>query len=209
MKNPELITLTTALIAALISIVGIIVNYFVSRKQIRNNTRELFLKEAELKALQDRFKEEIRVKAIELDNTQKSLERELEELKQNQLQSIINKRLEAYPELWSVHIKFETNWTYEKRKKDKNWAEQYVNALNAVNIKYGLFFTQDLYAKFFELRKELYLAIDNADKETHEIPAQITTNIRRIVYGHNGPGLSTIEKDDLGSYINVAVAKRK
>lgn len=204
-----MIPLISALIAGLITLVGIIINYFISRKQINNSTQELKLKESELKSLQDKFKEEIRIKSIELDTTQKRLESELEELKQNQLQSIIEKRLEAYPKLWSIHIKYETNWTYEKKKKDKVWAEQYVKALNEVNVEYGLFFTQDLYEKFFELRKELYSAIDNADKETLKIPESQIINIRRIVYGHNSPGLSTIEKDDLGSYINVAVARRK
>ncbi len=205
----EKVTLISASLAAFISLVGIIVNFFISKNQIKNNTHELKLKELEINAIQENFKDEMSVKGKQLENTQKQLESELEELKQNQMQSIIEKRLEAYPMLWSIHIKYETNWTFEKKNKDRDWALEYVNALNEVNVKYGLFFTQDLYQKFFELRKELYLAINGADNETLEIPEELITNIRRIVYGYNGPGLSTIEKDDLGSYINVAVAKRK
>lgn len=162
-----------------------------------------------MKAMQERFKQEIHLKNLEFENTQQKLKSEIEGLKQNQLQPIMEKRLEAYPKLWAIHITYETNWTYDNKKKDRNWATQYVNALNEFNVSYGLFFTQDLYAKFFELRSELYKAIQSVKSDTEEISEELTAKIRRIVYGHNGPGLSTIEKDDLGSYINVAVAKRK
>lgn len=209
MEQTEMIPLISAVIAAIITLIGIIVNFFISRKQILNNSQELKLKESDLKANQERFKEEIRFKGMELENEQTRLKSEIEELKQNQLHNIILKRLEVYPKLWAIHIKYETNWTYDKKKKDKNWATEYVNALNEINLEIGIFFSQDLYKKFVELRRELYSAIENADKRTLEIQEDHIINIRRIVYGHNGPGLSTIEKDDLGSYINVAVAKRK
>ncbi len=186
------VTLIAALVAGVISLVGILVNYFISKNQIKHKIREVEIKEEELKI------------------NQKNLKREIEELKQTQMQSIIEKRLEAYPKLWSIHIRYETNWSYEKKKKDSNWAQKYVKELNDFNVEYGLFFSQDLYAKFFELRRELYLAIDNTKPETLDIPENFITNIRNIVYGTDkNPGLSTIEKDDFGSYLNVVVARRK
>jgi hypothetical protein len=209
MTNTEFIPLISALVAAVITLIGIIINFYISRKQITNSTLQLKLKEQEIQAAQERFREEIRLKNLEIENTQQKLKSELEALRQNQLQTIMEKRLEAYPKLWAIHINYETNWTFDKKKKNKTWAKEYVQALNDFNVNYGLFITEDLYKKFFELRSELYKAIESVEEDHQEISGELTTQIRRIVYGHNGPGLSTIEKDDLGSYINVAVARRK
>jgi hypothetical protein len=68
-----------------------------------------------------------------------------------------------YPKLRRTHIHYETNWTLEGRPKTREWAEEYVAALNEVNLEAGLYFSQALYANFFELRRLLYQAIDESE----------------------------------------------
>lgn len=206
----ENVAIISALIAAVVSLIGILINYLISKGQARHNLRELEIKEREIDTVQKNFSEELRLKGIELESIQKNLEREFEELRQTQMLRIMEKRIEAYPKLWSIHIRYETNWAYEKKKKNKTWAQKYVEELNNFNIEYGLFFSEDLYKKFFQLRGKLYVAIEKTENEMANIDQEYIKEIREIVYGANGePGLSTIEKDDLGSYMNVAVARRK
>jgi hypothetical protein len=130
------------------------------------------------------------------------------QLQQTQLTSILAKRIEAYPKLWSIHIRYETNWTNSKKPKDRAWAEKYLSELNEFNIENGLFFSQELYEKFFDLRDSLLIAQENTPKGKL-VDSNLTKKIRDIVYGDkNSSGLSTILKDDLGSYSGAALQKR-
>ena len=130
------------------------------------------------------------------------------EVHQAQFKDILTKRIELYPKLWHIHIQFETNWTFEGRPKTREWAEEYVSALNEFNLEGGLFFSQSLYEKFFELRDRLYKAIHRT-QPTELVAESLTEEIRRIVYGNDGPGLSTYLKDDLGSYKQVTLQRRR
>ncbi|MGY0020897.1 hypothetical protein [Streptomyces sp. cg35] len=126
---------------------------------------------------------------------------------QAQFQEIIKKRVEYYPKLWKIHIHYETNWTLSARPKTREWAEQYVQALNEFNLDGGVFFSQPVYMKFFELRRYLYQAIE-ATPPGAEVPSELTRRIQEAVYGGPGyePGLSTYAKDDLGSYQTASLA---
>lgn len=128
------------------------------------------------------------------------------QLLQTQFKEIIAKRIETYPKLWRVHIRYETNWTLEGKPKTREWAEEYVAALNEINLDGGLYFSQAVYAKFGELRRALYEAI--ASTEPGELVPG-TQEIRLIVYGRGGqPGMSTHLKDDLGSYRHALLQLR-
>jgi hypothetical protein len=129
------------------------------------------------------------------------------EVHQAQFKDILSKRIELYPKLWRIHIYYETNWVYDGKPKTREWAEQYVAALNEFNLEGGLFFSQSLYGKFFELRSKLYEAIHNTQPRgvVHE---SLAREIRNVVYGNGGPGLSTHLKDDLGSYRLVTLQRR-
>lgn len=130
------------------------------------------------------------------------------QLQQAQLGKILEKRIEAYPKLWAIHIRHETHWAMENKPKDLKWAESYLAALNDFNVEYGLFFSQALYEKFFELREHLLTAKAQTPKGRTVDPA-LTQKIRDAVYGRDGkPGLSTILKDDLGSYRGAALQQR-
>ncbi|MFI6879859.1 hypothetical protein ACIBL6_41100 [Streptomyces sp. NPDC050400] len=129
---------------------------------------------------------------------------------QTQFQEIIKKRIEHYPELWKIHIRYETNWTLAKQPKTREWAEQYVQSLNEFNLEGGVFFSQPLYLKFVELRYHLYLAIETTEPGEQVTP-QLAAQIRQSVYGGPGygPGMSTHAKADLGSYQTTSLAQRE
>jgi hypothetical protein len=130
------------------------------------------------------------------------------EVQQTQFAEILKKRIEVYPQLWRVHIHYETNWTLAQKPKTGAWAEEYRDALNDLNLNIGVFFSQALYEKFHDLRQEL----DSAARSTSSdavVSDERLKRIRSIVYGTDGqPGLSTIEKDDLGSYRSIELQRR-
>lgn len=130
------------------------------------------------------------------------------QLQQSQMASILAKRIETYPKLWSTHIRYETNWTFDGKPKDGNWARQYLAELNDFNVENGLYFSQNLYEKFAELRRNLMKAIADT-REGELVDPQLAESIRTSVYGDkDNPGLSTILKDDLGSYRGTALQIR-
>lgn len=127
---------------------------------------------------------------------------------QAQFKEILAKRIEIYPKLWRIHIHYETNWALEGNPKTREWAQEYIHSLNDLNLECGLFFSQDLYVKFAELRTALYKAIDRTEPGD-VIPTTETRAIRQIVYGGSGDtGLSAVLKDDLGSYRSALLQRR-
>ncbi len=139
----------------------------------------------------------------------------IRQLRQAQLGQILQKRIEVYPILWSINIRYLTNWKLDKKLQDREWAENYLRELNAFNIDNGLFFSQKLYGKFFELRKHLMAAVEEAPAGG-AVPEELTSIIWEAVYGKDDeetgestPGLSTFLKDDLGSYSGASLQVRK
>ena len=59
------------------------------------------------------------------------------EMTQTQFRDILKKRIEVYPKLWSISIRYETNWTIEDKPKDREWAQQYLEELSAFNVEGG------------------------------------------------------------------------
>ena len=112
------------------------------------------------------------------------------EMTQTQFRDILKERIGIYPRLWSINIRYETNWTNEGKPKDRDWAQQYLEELNAFNVEGGLFFSQSLYLRFVELRTALMQATTDTE-DGHVVNKKLTTKIRNIVYGERRPGLST------------------
>ena len=130
------------------------------------------------------------------------------QVQQTQFKDVLVKRIELYPKLWRIHIYYETNWVLENKPKTREWTERYVSALNLFNLKAGVFFSEELYQKFAELRFHLYEAIRSTPPNGIVDQSRVDA-IRNAVYGANGsPGLATFEKDDLGSYQPVTLQKR-
>jgi hypothetical protein len=128
---------------------------------------------------------------------------------QSQFSEVLRKRIEIYPRLWSIHIRYETNWELDRRPKTGGWAREYLDALNDLNVEGGVFFSQALYEKFFQLRAQLDAAAQQMPADAL-IPPDRVAAIHDIVYGKAGdPGMSTIEKDDLGSYRPIELQRRR
>ncbi|MFD8739861.1 hypothetical protein ACFV06_33805 [Streptomyces sp. NPDC059618] len=127
---------------------------------------------------------------------------------QTQFQEIIKKRIECYPGLWKIHIRYETNWTLSGQPKTREWAEQYAQELMNFNLDGGVFFSQPVYIKFHELRSHLQHAVESTQPGA-EVSPELTHKIRQSVYGGPGygPGISTHLKDDLGSYQSASLAR--
>ncbi len=139
----------------------------------------------------------------------------IRQLRQAQLGQILQKRIEVYPILWSINIRYLTNWKLDKKLQDREWAENYLRELNAFNIDNGLFFSQKLYGKFVKLREYLTAAVEKTPAGGEVLKKQ-TSLIWEEVYGKKNkppkkptPGLSTFLKDDLGSYSGASLQVRK
>ncbi len=139
----------------------------------------------------------------------------IRQLRQAQLGQILQKRIEVYPILWSINIRYLTNWEIEGRPWNHEWAENYLQELNAFNIDNGLFFSQKLYGKFAKLREYLTGAVENTPAGG-KVPEEQWSLIWGEVYGKRNkplkkstPGLSTFLKDDLGSYSGASLQVRK
>ncbi|MFI2616061.1 hypothetical protein [Streptomyces sp. NPDC018584] len=129
---------------------------------------------------------------------------------QAQFQEIIKKRIEYYPKLWKIHIHYETNWALTNQPKTREWAQEYAHALNEFNLEGGVFFSQAVYAKFCELRQLLYQAIEGTGPQA-AVPSDLASRIRETVYGSplGGAGMATHIKDDLGSYQDAVLQRRR
>lgn len=127
---------------------------------------------------------------------------------QAQINETIKKRAEVYPELWRIHIQYETNWVLDGKPKTGAWAVEYRTALNQLNLDGGVFFSQALYERFDELRRELCEAASQTPPNELVDQDRVAV-IRSIVYGERGRlGLSGIQKDDLGSYTRSEIQAR-
>ena len=125
-----------------------------------------------------------------------------------QFSEVLKKRIEVYPKLWEIHIRYETNWDLDGKQKTGAWALEYRDALNRLNLEGGVFFSQALYDKFFQLQARLHEAAQETPPDGLVAKDKVD-EIRFVVYGGNGqPGLSTIEKDDLGSYGSSEIQRR-
>ena len=191
MDDPRVIAAIIAAIVSLIaSVLGAVITLFNIRQRMTVQSSQIELKKKEI------------------EHIKKDLATEIEGLRQSQFEQVLAKRIELYPKLWAIHIRYETNWLLEKRPKDGAWAREYLKALNEFNLQGGLFFSQDLYSKFSELRNLLYDVVENTDNKT-PVNSENIFDVHRAVYGSNGnPGLATYEKDDLGSYRNTYIQRR-
>jgi hypothetical protein len=117
-----------------------------------------------------------------------------------QFTEVLKKRIEIYPKLWQIHIQYETHWDLYRKPKTGAWAVEYRDALKGINLEGGVFFSEKLYNRFFDLRARLDAAANETPMDSLVAEDKVD-EIRFIVYGRPGhPGLATIEKDDLGSY---------
>lgn len=134
----------------------------------------------------------------QLKTALQKLELDFESLRQTQLRDILAKRMEAYPKLWSVILTYDLNWQLERKVIDKEWAKEFLTKLNQCNADYGVFFSQSVYSRFVEFREALInieRKLSNNEKADIQALGAIATGDKVK------PGLGTLLKDDLGSYM--------
>lgn len=166
LKSPQVLA---ALIAAMVSLLGVLASFFSSRWELRTALKKLDL--------------------------------DFESLRQTQLKDILAKRMEAYPKLWSVMLTYDLNWQIEGKVMDQEWAKQFLIKLNECNAEYGVFFSQSVYSKFYQFRSALIDIERKLSNDENIVRADIEALATIAVGDSSNPGLGTLLKDDLGSYM--------
>jgi hypothetical protein len=129
------------------------------------------------------------------------------ELEQAQLKDVLRARLEAYPELWRVLQSQISNWRLEGKRADGAWARRLFEDLNTCHARYGVLFSQPVYASFCEVRAAAGKLVAAYDPH-HPVPAAAVEELDMIWSGRGQPGLATQLKDDLGSYRSTLISAR-
>jgi hypothetical protein len=184
--------IASALIAAAVSLVGVGVAFYTSRHQVRTKFEELDLKRREL------------------DTAAAKIKAEAEALRQNMLRDIVEKRMTAYAALWKVFMTYERNWYYEQRTFDKKWSTKFLAELNLCNAEHGVFFSEFVYAPFFQYRERLLKLRAHLEAGNEVGPDELQSLFEVSSSGVEIndvkiPALAVAMKDELGSYIRVAL----
>jgi hypothetical protein len=158
----------SAIIAAVVSFVGVIVSVFSARWTIMA--------------------------------AREKLRSDAQALQQNLLKEVLAKRMAAYAAVWKVIITYDLNWSLEGKQADHPWITEFLHELNECNSDHGVFFSESVYTHFNEYRACL-VEIAQRSKEGETIPPRDVLRLTALLRGEGRPGLSTVLKDDLGSYI--------
>ena len=182
-------SIISALIAGVVSLVGVRVALYSSKHQLQTRLSELELKREEL------------------ENVSRKLAAEADALRQNLLRDILAKRMLAYAELWKVFITYERNWLLEQKDFDLKWANSFLRELNECNAEHGVFFSERVYVPFFEYRRRLLNLVARLQGGSSVGPTEIDSLIEISSRGLPGEmaALGTALKDDLGSYMKIAI----
>lgn len=177
-----------AIIAAAVSALAAALTLLAARWQTRSRMLELDLKKSEL------------------EKAGAKLEAEVEALRQTVMRDVLEKRMAAYAELWRVFITHERNWLLEEKAFDKQWALDFLAALNACNADHGVFFSEEVYRPFFEYRSRLLGLVAKA-KAGQAISPDDIGSLTEISTRGTGEmkSLAAAMKDDLGSYTRLVI----
>jgi hypothetical protein len=181
----------SALISSTVAIVGVFTSIIIARWQSKLQTKELNLK------------------ALELNSSLKKLEADYEALRQEQFTEILKMRLETYPKLWKILLKYGHYWKYEGKLQDNTWVKEFLIELRECNAQIGIYFSQALYEKYFEYYCALVEIEFKFSKGKHVLPEELDSLDMIFLGNGNRPGLATILKDDLGSYRSIALQRRE
>jgi hypothetical protein len=178
---------TVAVISGIFGLVSVIASYIIAKSQSSLKARE------------------IELKAKEIEESAKRLINEMESLKQSQLTSVLQKRLETYPKLWAVLVEYCINRKMLRIPRDGSWAKEFLRALNDCNAEIGIFFSQSVYYNFVQFRSALS-QIETKYANGEEVSQAELDFLDSLWYGADGmPGLATKLKDDLGSYRSMII----
>jgi hypothetical protein len=208
-----------AVLAALLTFVGVVMNYKAKMHELDITVDN---KKKELDITVDNKKKEL---DIMVDNKKK-------ELVQNQLDELIKKRIEVYPQLWCIVQTMLSDWEREDKQIDVQWARDLFTSLIKWHKENGVFISQPVYEKFAALRLEAYTVVRrcNAGQPPTLPDLQVMDRIytggdsfMNNVRDEDHPGLvawrktsknldeqilglASVLKDDLGSYQRAAIS---
>jgi hypothetical protein len=144
---------------------------------------------------------------VTLTVSKRQIKAELDELRQTQLTEIVKRRIEVYPQIWSVILNYVINWQLEKKTRDKIWAKDFLSDLNKCNAENGIFFSESVYKKFYEFISAL-VKLEAKLSSDVDVTVEELKVLDDIFIGKAGsPGLATYLKDDLGSYQSVVLQR--
>lgn len=143
-----------------------------------------------------------------------AVQTKLDELKQAQITSIIQQRIDRYPSLWILcqeSITLPAFWPSHFEVPD-GWASALSAALEDWHNKHGIFLSQTSYTALFHLRRKARYFADNADHGGTRArgPLNELSGIWSQGFkddkGVSHTNLAASMKNDLGSYIQAALS---
>jgi hypothetical protein len=201
----------SALIAAMSGIAAALI---AAHWQMKTKTKELDLKEQEIKRTLDLKSQEMEtsldLKRQEIERTSAKMNADAEALRQTLMRDVLLKRMQAYAALWRVFITYERNWLYEGKPFDLDWAVTFLAEINSCNAEHGVFFSERVYHSFFRYRERLLDIVSEAKRgiqiQNRHIEKLVEISTKgTIIDGEKVFALGAVLKDDLGSYIPVAI----
>jgi hypothetical protein len=132
----------------------------------------------------------------------------VDELTQGQFKDVLAKRIEVYPQLWSIAQTMLSDWEREQKTIDSVWARKLLRDLMDWHARYGVLLSQGSYVTFAALRHGALQLVRKRDDGYVPTIADLQMLDRINTRGDstkpsNDPlhlGLATWLKNDLGSY---------
>jgi hypothetical protein len=150
------------------------------------------------------------IEAGKLTQAREDLEARVEALRQSQIIEIVKKRIDTYPYLYRVIADYGRNWKLRGKLYDNDWASRFLEELITCNAKYGVFFSDDVYIAYSDLRtllEDIRTTTSPSGSATDEQIAELYSILRNKYKG--GRGLGTIMKDDVGGFLLGALSARR
>lgn len=209
-SNPTVVAaVVSGIVAVFVSAISTLASFTIARRQL---TAEAENKSKDLN-VQTKLKiEEINSQA-DLKKLEISLESEI--MRQAQMLEVVKKRIETYPKLYEIISVYGRNWEIEGKPRDLIWASSFLKALIEHNAVSGAFFSDVIYRWYGALRSRLETLVSELQERnvTEDEMAEIYDVIRgpKVKFCDEevqAPGLGSLIKDELGSFITAVVSAR-
>lgn len=209
--SPEILS---ALISALIALIGYLITTDKTRKELGVKKAELEIKTKTLNTQIESAANELKLKRDEMETLRSQLKQGLEDMRQEQFVEVLRRRLDAYPNIYYTLQKYNRIWRFSGAPLDHGWVKQFLDSILECNASYGILFSQSVYSSFADLRNILH-DLEARLKDGGTATEEDLEKIDRVISGplndiktKRGPGLGTHMKDELGSYRNIAISTK-
>jgi hypothetical protein len=183
-----------AIIGGGAGLLGALIAFWAARLTAKT---ELVFTRKQLEAETRRAESEIRA---QLRATEADIYTRFKELEQSQLTELVKKRLEAYPQLYEIIARYGRNWQLLGKAFDLAWASQFLNELVECNARIGVYFSDDVYIAYGQLRDRVTMIRDRISDGNEASEEEIEDVLAIIRNKYWGEGLGTYMKDDCGTF---------